>query len=67
MSGHFVVDRRGYDTPGLIGPFDSADEAEAYASEFHPDDEDGAVWVLQAAPPVLKSEKKGGNRGSETA
>lgn len=57
MSVHFIIDRRGYDTPDLIGPFDSNAEAEAYAAEFHPDDEDGAVWVLQAARPLEKEEQ----------
>lgn len=57
MRNYYIVDRRGYDLPDLIGPFASEDEAQEYADEYHPDDEDGGVWILQAVEPLAKEEE----------
>lgn len=56
MRSYFIVDRRGYDTPDLIGPFPTHDEAETYADKYHPDDEEhGSVWILQAVEPLKEA------------
>jgi hypothetical protein len=47
MDDQFVlVLTSGYDTPDVIGPFDSREEAEAWARAHGNDPDDPDVWVV---------------------
>jgi len=46
----FILDSRGYDTPDLIGPFDSHEEAVKYSLIYGHNGED--TEILLSKPPI---------------